>query len=171
VTNGGSPVSYTVDPNGNMTNDGVHTYIYDAENRVVSVDSGSTASYAYDHQNRRVKKVVSSTTTHYVWIGSQVLAEHNGSTGALLINYTYSGSRMIAKTESGTTRYFLSDRLSARVVLDTSGNVVGRQVTLPFGEDLNTSGTPDKHKLTNYERDSETGTDYAMNRQYIQTQQ
>jgi RHS repeat-associated protein len=166
TTNGGSPVSYTVDAAGNVTNDGAHSYTYDAENRVVSVDGGSTAAYAYDHQNRRVKKAVSSTTTHYVWEGNQVLAEHNGSTGALLINYTYSGSRMIRKTESGTTKYFLSDKLSARVVLDTSGSVVGRQAHLPFGEDLNTSGTTDKHKMTSYERDSESSNDYAVNRSY-----
>jgi len=50
----------------------------------VSVDGGSTASYAYDHQNRRYKKAVGSTVTHYVWEGSQQLAEHNGGTGAAI---------------------------------------------------------------------------------------
>jgi RHS repeat-associated protein len=39
---------------------------------------------------------------------------------------------------------------------------------LPFGEELNATGTTDKHKFTSYERDSETGTDYAVNRQYAQ---
>ncbi|MEW6131267.1 MAG: RHS repeat-associated core domain-containing protein [Acidobacteriota bacterium] len=167
TNNGGSPANYAYDANGNVTNDGVHSYAYDAENRVVSVDSGTTATYAYDHQNRRVKKTVGSSVTHCVWQGGQVLAEHNGSSGALLINYTYGVGRLLNKTESGTTRYFLSDKLSARVVLDTSGNVVGRQSHLPFGEDLNTSGSTDKHKLTSYERDSETGNDYAVNRGYV----
>ena len=41
---------------------------------------------------------------------------------------------MIAKVASGSTQYFLSDRLSARLVLDSSGNVSGRQGHLPFGE-------------------------------------
>ncbi len=77
--------SYSYDAAGNVTNDGVHSYGYDSENRIVSVDGGSTASYAYDHQNRRYKKTIGSTVTHYVWQGSQVLAEHNGSTGAVLI--------------------------------------------------------------------------------------
>jgi RHS repeat-associated protein len=164
----GSTVNYLYDPAGNVTNDGVHTYTYDSENRLVSVDGGSTASYAYDHQNRRYKKTIGSTVTHYVWLGSQVLAEHNGSTGAVLIDYVYSGTRMIAKIASGITQYFLSDRLSTRLVLDTSGSVLGRMAHLPFGDDFAESGTQEKHHLTSYERDSELTSDYAVNRQYAQ---
>ena len=130
------------------------------------MDGGSTASYAYDHQNRRYKKTVGSTITHYVWQGSQVLAEHNGSTGAVLTDYILSGSRMIAKVAGSTTNYFLSDRLSVRLTMDSNGSVVGRQAHLPFGEDFAESGTQDKHHFTTYERDSESLTDYGVNRQY-----
>ena len=162
----GSTLTYYHDAAGNVTNDGVHSYGYDSENRVVSVDGGSTATYAYDHQNRRYKKTIGSTVTHYVWEGSQVIADHNGSTGAVLTDYVYSGSGMIAKVASGTTQYFLSDRLSARVALDTSGNVIGRQSHLPFGEDFGESGTQEKHHFTSYERDNESNLDYAINRGY-----
>ena len=112
---GGGGTSYTYDSAGNVTNDGVHSYGYDSENRLVSVDSGSTATYIYDHQNRRYKRPSASTVTHYVWLGSQVLAEHNGSTGAVMTDYVYYGSRMIARV-SGTAQYFLTDRLSTRLV-------------------------------------------------------
>lgn len=158
---GATGISY--DANGNLTNDGSHTYAYDSENRVVSVDGGSTASYGYDHQNRRYKTTVGSIVTHYIWQGSQVLAEHAGSTGAVLVNYIYAGSRMIL---SGPY-YLLSDRLSVRLMLNTSGTVKGRQGHLPFGEDFAESGTQQqKQHFTSYERDSQTGTDYAMNRNY-----
>ncbi len=165
----GSTLNYSYDSAGNVTSDGVHSYTYDAENRVVSVDSGSTASYSYDHQNRRVKKTVGSTTTHYVWQDEQVIAEHNGSTGAMLNEYIYAKGRMIAR-EGGSGRvFFLYDRLSARATItDGQGNIQGRQSHLPFGEELNATGTTDKHRFTSYERDSETGTDYAVNRQYAQ---
>jgi RHS repeat-associated protein len=106
--------------------------------------------------------------THYVWQGSQVLAEHNGGTGAVLTDYVYSGSRMIAKVAGVTINYFLSDRLSARLVLDGAGNVIGRQGHLPFGEEFGGSGTQEKHHFTSYESDSETSTNYAVNRQYSQ---
>jgi RHS repeat-associated protein len=144
------------------------TYGYDSENRLVSVDGGSTASYAYDHQNRRYKKTVGSTVTHYVWQGYQVLAEHNGSTGAVLWDYVFVGSRMIGKVAGATVNYFLSDRLSVRLTMSSNGSVVGRQAHLPSGEDFAESGTQDKHHFTSYESDSETGTDYAVNRQYSQ---
>jgi RHS repeat-associated protein len=144
----------------------VHSFTYDAENRVVSVDGGSTATYSYDHQNRRIKKTVGSTTTHYVWEGGQVIAEHNGSTGAMLNEYIFAGGRMIAREGSGRI-FFLYDRLSVRATItDGQGNITGRQSHLPFGEELVATGTTDKHRFTSYERDSETGTDYAVNRQY-----
>jgi RHS repeat-associated protein len=164
----GSTVNYTYDAAGNVTNDGVHTYEYDSENRIVSVDGGLTASYAYDDQNRRYKKTVGSTVTHYVWQDDQVIAEHNGSTGAVQVDYLYSGSRMIAKLSGGTTQYLLRDRLSTRMVLNNSGTVLGRQSHLPFGEDFAESGTQEKHHFTLYERDAESGTDYAINRHSAQ---
>jgi RHS repeat-associated protein len=73
---------------------------------------------------------------------------------------------MIAKIASGTTSYFLSDRLSARLTLNSSGAVVGQQGHLPFGEDFAESGTQQKQHFTTYERDAESNLDYAMNRSY-----
>jgi len=168
VTSGGT-VNYTYDAAGNVTNDGVHSYSYDSENRLVSVDGGSTASYAYDHQNRRYKKTVGSIVTHYVWRSYEVIAEHNGNSGAVVADYVLAASKMIGKVAVGSFSYLLSDRLSTRLHLDTSGAVVGRQAHLPFGEDFGESGIQDKHHLTSYERDSEGGTDYALNRQYAQS--
>jgi RHS repeat-associated protein len=167
----GSTVNYSYDSAGNVTNDGAHSFTYDAENRVVSVDGGATATYGYDHQNRRVKKTVGSTTTHYVWEGAQVIAEHNGSTGAMLNEYVFANGRMIAREGGSSGRiFFLNDRLSARATItDGNGNIQGRQSHLPFGEELTAMGTTDKHRFTSYERDSETGTDYAVNRQYAQS--
>lgn len=65
-----------------------------------------------------------------------------------------------------TTYYYVSDSLSVRMTLDSSGNVLGRQAHLPFGEDFGESGAQQKHHFTSYERDSETGMDYAINRHY-----
>jgi len=73
---------------------------------------------------------------------------------------------MIAR-EGGGKVFFLYDRLSARATItDGQGGIQGRQSHLPFGEELVATGTTDKHRFTSYERDSETGTDYAVNRGY-----
>lgn len=159
----GQTSNYSYDANGNTTNDGIHSYTYDSENRVMTVDNGA-AVYAYDHQNRRYKKTVGTSVTHYLWEGNQVVGEYNGSTGAMLVQYSYAGRRMIAKTANGTTQYFLSDRLSPRLVLSDVGVVAGRQSHLPFGEDFGESGSQEKHHFTSYERDAESALDYSVNR-------
>ena len=51
-----SPSPFTAgsyDAPGNLLYDGVHTYTYDAEDRIVSVDSGTGANYVYDANGRR----------------------------------------------------------------------------------------------------------------------
>ena len=106
------------------------------------------------------------SNTHYIWQDSHVIAEYNGSSGALLADYIYSGDRMVAKVESGATSYFICDPVGVRLTLDASGGVVGRQGRLPFGEDFAETGTQEKHHFTTYERDAEVGLDYAVNRNY-----
>jgi RHS repeat-associated protein len=73
---------------------------------------------------------------------------------------------MIARASGLATQYFLNDHLSVRVVMNTNGSVIGRQGHLPFGEDFGESGTQEKHQFTSYEQDSESGSDYAVNRHY-----
>jgi RHS repeat-associated protein len=173
VTTAGGTVSFTYDADGNLTNDGNHTYQYDAENRIVSVDGGGTASYAYDYRNRRVKKTVGATSTHYVWDQRRVLAEHNALNGAGIADYVYAANLMLGTGpgnalggNGGSFTYYVSDRLNARVLVDKYGNFQGQQNHLPFGEDFAESGAQDKHHLTTYERDAEAGTDYGFNREY-----
>jgi len=159
--------TYSYDQSGNCTSDGAHSYGYDGEGRQVNVDSGATSTSTFDSNNWRVKKVSGGVTTHYVWEDSQVIAEYNGSTGTLISEYIYAGSRMLAREQSAVLRYYHQDRLSTRMITDSNGSVVGTEDHFPFGEDTVTgTGENEKHRFTNYERDSETGTDQAINRQH-----
>jgi RHS repeat-associated protein len=150
-----------------MTSDGLNTMIYDGENRIAtSTQAGVTTNYSYDGNGLRVKKVSGSTTTAYVFSGVKVIAEYvNGAAPASPAReYLYAGSQMLAKIESGAVRYFLRDHLSSRKVTDSTGAIVESNDPLPFGE---TTSTGDKWKFTSYERDSESGNDYAMARGYV----
>ncbi|HKV38213.1 MAG TPA: RHS repeat-associated core domain-containing protein [Blastocatellia bacterium] len=129
--------------------------------------AGAAAQYGYDFNNRRVKKVVGSSISHFVWQDNRVLAEHDGASGANVADYILRGASAIAKVAGGTTVYLANDRVSQRLALDASGNILGVMGTLPFGEDFAESGSQEKHHFTSYERDAETGTDYAVNRQYL----
>ncbi len=92
------------------------------------------------------------------------LAEHNGSNGTAIVDYIRLAGAMVPKVQSSSTQYLLSDRQSVRMTLDSSGNVIGRQAHLAFGEDFAESGTQENHHFTSYERDAETNQDYAVNR-------
>jgi RHS repeat-associated protein len=145
-------IGYSYDAAGNVTSDGVHNYQYDAAGRLAKVDAGSAneAAYFYDSQNWRVKKVLSGNTTNYIWEGARVIAEYGTA----------------PPQGSGGLKYYHQDRLSTRTITNATGTVVGTSDTLPYGESFATSGEVEKHRFTNYERDSESNTDYAVNRQY-----
>ncbi len=98
--------------------------VYDAENRLVSINSGG-ATYTYDGNGLRVKKVASGTTTVYVFSGSKVIAEYDdgAAVGSPSREYIYSGGRLVATIDSGGTKYHHADHLSARVTTDTNGTV------------------------------------------------
>ena len=149
TTNNTQLVNYSYDAAGNVINDGAHSYQYDGENRLASVDGGA-ARYYYDSSNRRVKRVASGYTTYYIWEGSQVIAEYSDGPAS----------------GAGGVSYYLADRLSSRVITDSSGVVKGTQDHLAYGEEGGVSGASEKHRFTNYERDSESNTDYAVNRQH-----
>ncbi len=143
---------YIYDKAGNMTCEarycGAATtlpyYEYDAENRLTKAGGGPSAggsSYAYDGDGRRVKKVVGSVTTVFVYdVAGKLIAEYGG----------------------GQTQ----DRLgSTRVVTGEMGEVRGRYDYAPFGEELSASrsgqgGSSIRRKYTGKERDDKIGLDY-----------
>lgn len=156
---------YTYDATGNLLNDHLQSYWYDSDNRMVASDlSGDLtpdASYFYDGDGRRVKKVVGSVATVFVY----------DAMGKLLVEY----GGVLAQT-SGTS-FITQDTLgSTRVVTGQSQNdVKGRYDYLPFGEDLSAgrsypTNNNINQKFTGYERDAETSLDYAQARYYNGTQ-
>jgi RHS repeat-associated protein len=154
---------YGYDAAGNMTNDSLHTYAFDAENRITQVDGGTTAANTYLGA-LRVKKVAGSTTTVYVYSGSKPIAEYVG--GTLSKEYIYGGSGLLATIAGSTVTYEHPDHLSIRAESDSSGNLIRSYGHFPFGETWYEVGTTNKWDFTSYERDSESGLDYAQFRYY-----
>jgi RHS repeat-associated protein len=111
---------YTYDAAGNLTADGNHTYIYDAENRLTALDGGSTATYVYDALGRRMMKTVGSTPTDYVYdLSGNVVAEVNNVCASICwaAFYASMNGQLIAEYKNLTTYFFHGDHLgSARLV-------------------------------------------------------
>jgi RHS repeat-associated protein len=167
ATNRINSAGYAYDAAGNMTNDGLNASVYDGENRVASSTQASvTTNYTYDGNGLRIQKATGSNSTVYIFSGAKVVAEYeNGAAVASPTReYIYAGGRLLSTIDSGGTKYHLSGHLSPHITTDTSGNVIGTQAHFPFGEKWYETGTTTKYKFTSYERDPETGNDYALAR-------
>jgi RHS repeat-associated protein len=80
--------------------------------------------------------------------------------------YIYAGNVTLAKIESGATTYYHRDHLSNRLVTNSSGAALEQLGTFPFGESWYNASN-DKLLFTSYERDPESGNDYAITRTYV----
>jgi len=82
-------VSHTYDNTGKLTSDGTNTYVYDAENRLISAETADhSITYTYDPQGRRISKDVDGKVTKYLYDGDQVICEYDGS-GRLMRKFIY----------------------------------------------------------------------------------
>lgn len=135
-TNNQLQSGYQYDAAGNMIYDGSHHYSYDAENRIVQVDSGSTASYVYNENGRRVRKNTGSGFTEYFYgPNGSVHSEYNGSSWP--VQYVYAGSELIAEYKNNTTEFVHTDHLgSTRLVTAVNKSVLDNLDYLPFGQQV-----------------------------------
>jgi RHS repeat-associated protein len=154
-------IADTYDAAGNETNDGLHNYTFSAENQVLTMGGGA-ATYAYDGTGRRMKKVTSVETTYTFYGPSGVISE-----------FTTLNATATATAAASTDRclFHTTDTLgSAVLVMTANGTVIENNRTLPYGEawlasDNSATSTNDK-KFNTYQRDQESGLDYAMHRYY-----
>jgi RHS repeat-associated protein len=186
-TNRISKTGYSYDNAGNLTAEpGSKAYSYDGENKMVTaVVSGVTSKYWYDADGRRVKKVVGSTATRFVYNASgQLIAEYDEGASSLTKEYVYRGGELAVTVASGAVNYATADHLGTpRVWTNSSGSVVtgGRHDYAPFGEELFASfgvrtiganwpstiqADGQRKQYTGYERDTESGLDFAMMRYF-----
>ena len=163
---------YAFDKNGNVTTDpesGGRSFTFNGDNKQTQVKDSNNytiGSYSYDGNAKRVKKVTDLETTVFVYDGfDKLVAEYSTAT----------------PPSNPTINYTATDQLgSPRVLTDAFGSVVSRRDFMPFGEELyadgthrkagdhySTSGQDDvRQRFTGYQRDSETGLDFAEARYY-----
>jgi RHS repeat-associated protein len=156
---------YLYDSAGNLTDEPGKNYRYDGENLLINLNNGQ-ARYGYDGEGRRVRKEVSGAVTVFVY----------DAMGKLVAEYTST------TPVGGTTSYLSADYLrSPRIIADGLGGVKARHDYLVFGEELTTEyggrtagqgyvADTVTQKFTSYERDSESGLDYAQARYYSSAQ-
>jgi RHS repeat-associated protein len=160
---------YSYDAAGNLLSDGTHSYTYDAENRMIKVDGGSTATYAYDPDGHRVEKITATGNysdpagTWYMFYdqsGHYVLKANSNYT--FVEGQIYAGSRHLASV-GGWMTFSHSDWLGTerfRTYMASVPYTTESCTSLPFGDGLNCTGSDVSNlHFTGKERDSESGLD------------
>lgn len=156
-----------------MTNDAFHTYTFDAEGNMTAVDGGVTAQYVYDAFNHRVRTVVGSTITEFVFNSNgQRVSEWNGTSRALLRGHYFWGAKPVAYYAGGATHFEHQDWLGTERMRTTyTGGVEGSYTSLPFGDGQSTTGADlDPYHYAQLDYDSESSSDHAQFRQFSNTQ-
>ncbi len=181
-----------VDADGNLTQNGHWSHLWDAENRlsvveaIASVPSGAKKKVecSYDYFNRRLQKkvyswngtaYVLSSTTKFIYDGWKLIAELDGN-NQLLRSYSYGNSfEPVSLTDhTGTapeTYFYCFDGNSnvTALVNATTGLVVAEYEYGAFGELLRATGLmADKNpiRFSSHYFDKETGYYYCRNRYY-----
>ncbi len=160
---------YTYDDNGNLTNNGINSYGYDYENRLISATTPAhAATYTYDAFGRRVQKDVDGTITNFIYDGDQVILETN-STGATQAKYIYGPGidEPILMERGGETYYYHFDGLgSVTDITDSTGTTVESYSYDVYGEPNTASSIDNPYLFTGRRYDTETGLYYYRARYY-----
>ncbi|MBI3485115.1 MAG: hypothetical protein HY012_08195 [Acidobacteria bacterium] len=164
--------NFTYDSNGNLTQDDLYKYKYDAENRLVELrlpNDTLIASYAFDGNSLRVVKVWGADRTFYIYAGTQLISEFEDAASNTYQPGTAPGQA--GSDSTATVLYQHADRLTARLTTDNSGNLSNEQAHYPYGEQWYAGGTADPsvlRKFTSYQKEDEAATgklNYAVYRE------
>jgi RHS repeat-associated protein len=161
----GTPFTY--DANGNLTNDGVKTYTWNARNQLTTLSGGVSASFQYDGLSRRRAKTVSGASTGFLYDGLNTVQELVGGSPSANILPGLGIDEWLTRTDSAGARHFLTDALGSTVALaDASGALPTTYTYEPFGTTtvsgaMNTNG----FEFTGRENDG-TGLFYYRSRYY-----
>uniref|UniRef100_UPI000837B470 RHS repeat-associated core domain-containing protein n=1 Tax=Thauera butanivorans TaxID=86174 RepID=UPI000837B470 len=138
--------SITHDNRGNLTGDGVWTYVYDVDNKLKTANkSGYAATLAYDAEGRLRRTTLAGTVTDLMYDGVDLVAEYD-SAGTVLRRYVhgpgvdealvwYEGTATTDKT------WLYADHLGSIVA---AANSAGTSTAIyrygPYGEPDTTTG-------------------------------
>ncbi len=166
-----SNANFTYDAAGNLTQDGTglstHTYQWDAEGRLKSVDNGTAATYVYNALGLRVEKQVGATYTEVIYnTASEPVGENNRTSWTQSL-VPFNG-RHVAHYQSGVTYFPHANTLkSTTAVSDYSGAMTQDQLYYPFGQEWSMVGSMQEDRFAQLgHRDGETTFDPTYFRMY-----
>ena len=166
----GKPITY--DEIGNpLTYDG-WTYTWQHGRQLVGMEKeGSSISYAYNTDGKRISKTVNGTTYNYHYLGDQLVEM---AWGANRMHFTYDAVGPLSVNFNGTEYFYLKNAQGdVTGLVDSTGTKVVAYTYGPWGEAWGVSGTlastlgaMNPLRYRGYVYDTETGLYYLNSRYY-----
>jgi len=163
----------TYDANGNLTTDGLNSYVWDARNQLAGMTGPAvTVSFQYDPLGRRTRKVVNGTPTEFLYDDLNPVEELSQGTVQASLLHGLGLDEHFVRIDAAGTRSFLTDALGSTLALtDTSGVVETAYTYEPFGAaTVSGSIAANAFQYTGRENDG-TGLYYYRARYYSPTWQ
>ena len=164
--------SITYDAIGNPLSDGTWTYAWQHGRQLASMSkSGSSITYGYNANGKRISKTVNGTTYNYSYLGDQLTEMTWGSNK---LHFTYDSTGPASVTYNGN-RYFYLKNAQGDVtgLVNASGTQVVSYTYDPWGAPMSTDGTmastlgaANPLRYRGYVYDTETGLYYLTSRYY-----
>ena len=187
--NNGAGLVY--DAAGNVTQDPLNSYLYDAEGRLCAARTAgpSYTGYIYDAAGTRVAKgsltsfscnfAANGFTLTTSWVlgpGGEQVTEYAVSGGTSNWQHTnaFAGGKLQVTYHDTGTYFYLGDWLGTKRVEVGASGCASAYASLPYGNGLTTVTLPGysqcvdatEHHFTGKERDNESGNDYFGARYY-----
>lgn len=157
---GGTPTGASM----NYDNEGQLTTWQDVPSNPTTTDN-----FLYDGEGNRIEQQVTQggVATTNIYLGSLEEISVTGGT-TTTTTYYYANGQRIAVGVNGVITFLMSDALgSAKIALDSNGNVSAAQLYDPYGNSRYQSGTlPGSYGYTGQHTDDVTGLDYYNARYY-----
>lgn len=153
------------DANGNMLDDGLKTYNWDARDQLASLGGG--ASFSYDASGRRLSKTIGSVQTGFLYDGINPVRELNADNSTKADLLTGGVDEFFSRTANGVTSSFITDALGSTLALtDATGNLTTQYSYEAYGNTTQSGASSDNpFQYTGRENDG-TGLMYYRARYY-----
>ena len=154
--------AYSYDENGNLINDGTHTYTFNSKNQLIS--SGDLTFY-YDQNGQRVKTENSNTQEETIYVNKYLEVRPDGN-----VYYIWAGDMRIAAVEDGEVTYYHQDHLGGTNLTSNEDGVVSQVLDYyPYGlqyQDEQYFDNEAHHTFTDKELEDDLGLYYFEARYY-----
>ncbi len=134
---GGISATLSYDAKGNLLSEGTNIYAYDFENRLMTVNGGTTAKYFYDALDRRILKVAGPDSTFYEYAQLRIIEERNTTSGPVTASFVYGADldEVLTMQRGGQTYFYHQNALgSVTQITNTAGVIVEQYEYDAYGQ-------------------------------------